>query len=126
MLRALAGILVVGFSVALEGSAPEQMNAAITGVVIDSTSMRPVYPSRVDIIGTSIFVLGDTLGRFLLAGISPGTYQLRVRGLLHFPDSLTVAVGTDTVRLTPIRLRLDVRTDSILRSLRIVAPGQPR
>jgi hypothetical protein len=126
MLRALAGILVVGFSVALEGSAPEQMNAAITGVVIDSASMRPVYPSRVDIIGTSIFVLGDTLGRFLLAGISPGTYQLRVRGLLHFPDSLTVAVGTDTVRLTPIRLRLDVRTDSILRSLRIVAPGQPR
>ena len=126
MLRALAGILVVGFSVALEGSAPEQMNAAITGVVIDSTSMRPVYPSRVDIIGTSIFVLGDTLGRFLLAGISPGTYQLRVRGLLHFPDSLTVAVGTDTVRLTAIRLRLDVRTDSILRSLRIVAPGQPR
>jgi len=126
MLRALAGILVVGFGVALEASAPERMNAAIAGVVIDSASMRPVYPSRVDMIGTSIFVLGDTLGRFLLADISPGTYQLRVRGLLHFPDSLTVAVGTDTVRLKPIRLRLDVRMDSILRSLRIVAPGQPR
>jgi hypothetical protein len=125
MLRVLAGILVVGFGAALKASAPEP-KAAIAGVVIDSASMRPVYPSRVDMIGTNIFVLGDTLGRFLLPDVSPGTHQLRVRALLHFPDSLTVTVGTDTVRLKPIRLRLDVRTDSILRSVTIVAPGEPR
>ncbi len=125
MLRVLAGILVVGFGAALKASAPEP-KAAIAGVVIDSASMRPVYPSRVDMIGTNIFVLGDTLGRFLLPDVSPGTHHLRVRALLHFPDSLTVTVGKDTVRLRPIRLRLDVRTDSILRSVTIVAPGEPR
>ena len=125
MLRVLAGILAVGFGAALKASAPEP-KAAIAGVVIDGASMRPVYPSRVDMIGTNIFVLGDTLGRFLLPDVSPGTHQLRVRALLHFPDSLTVTVGTDTVRLKPIRLRLDVRMDSILRSVTIVAPGEPR
>ena len=125
MLRVLAGILAVGFGAALRAFAPEP-KAAIAGVVIDSASMRPVYPSRVDMIGTNIFVLGDTLGRFLLPDVSPGTHQLRVRALLHFPDSLTVTVRTDTVRLKPIRLRLDVRMDSILRSVTIVAPGEPR
>src|SRR5258706_15159410 len=95
MLRVLAGILVVGFGAALKPSAPEP-KAAIAGVVIDSASMRPVYPYRVDMIGTNIFVLGATLGRFLLPDVSPGTHLLRVPAPLHFPDILTDTVWKDT------------------------------
>ena len=101
-------------------------SAVVLGVVVDSATMAPIYPSRVDVVGTPHLALGDTLGRFVLSNVPRGRQRLLARGMLHFPESLTVQIDADTVRLNPFRLRLDVRRDSILRSIKVVAPGRDR
>jgi hypothetical protein len=126
MLRLVSAILALGVSLVVAPLSSRQADAVIVGVVLDSATRKPVSPSRVDLVGTPRFALGDELGRFILGGVAPGEYRLLVRGILYFPETLTVRVEADTLRLKPILLRFDARTDSIFDSLfKQVGPGIP-
>jgi hypothetical protein len=122
MLRFWSTVIAIGIAAATVRS-PEP-STVILGLVLDSASQAPIYPSRVDVVGMPLLALGDSFGRFVLSNVPRGRQRLLARGMLHFPESLTVQLDADTVRLQPIRLRLDVRMDSFLRSLQVVAPSR--
>src|SRR5439155_47478 len=70
-------------SLMLATSWPRVAAAQSTLVVVsvrDSTG-APVLPSRIDVLGMSIFALGDSLGRVVLSKVPGGRRTLQVRGI---------------------------------------------
>ena len=99
---------------------PRSTHAQATTVlatVRDSTG-APVFPSRIDVIGTVITERGDSLGRVVLRGVPRGLHQLAVRGIGFFERIVSFEARGDTLRLPAIVLR----RNPIFDSLNIVAP----
>ena len=70
-------------SLVLATSWPRVAAAQSTLVVVsvrDSTGAA-VLPSRIDVLGMSIFALGDSLGRVVLSRVPVGRRTLQVRGI---------------------------------------------
>ena len=104
-------------SLMLATSWPRVAAAQSTLVVVsvrDSTG-APVLPSRIDVLGMSIFALGDSLGRVVLSKVPGGRRTLQVRGIGFEDRQVAVDVVGDTLRLADIVLR---RT-AMARSVRI-------
>jgi hypothetical protein len=121
MLRSGVVVLALTLGAALPGRSSAQGRGVIVGTVVDST---PITPPIVVLAGTKIVALVDSLGRFVISNVPPGNYKFIARALLHFPETLTVRVTIDTLRLKPIHLRLDAHADSLLQSLHTIAPAQ--
>ena len=99
---------------------PRSTHAQATTVlatVRDSTG-APVFPSRIEVIGTVIAERGDSLGRVVLRGVPRGLHQLAVRGIGFFQRIVSFEARGDTLRLPAIVLR----RNPIFDSLNIVAP----
>jgi len=79
-------------------------SATIVASVRDSAG-APVLPSRIDVLQTSIFALGDSLGRVVLAKVPVGRQVLQVRGVGFDELQVAVDVTGDTLRLAPLVLR---------------------
>ncbi len=90
----------------------------VTGVVLDSAGAHLVYPSRVDLLGSAVFALGDSQGRFVLSPASRGEHLLRLRGIGFLARVVTIVAKGDSLRLGPIRLRPSRQLDS----LNLIAP----
>ena len=90
----------------------------VVGIVLDSAGVRPVHPARVDLVGTTIFALGDTLGRFVLTPVPVGRHTLRVKGIGFLPRDVNIVAQADTVRVAPVNLW----PNHLLDSVRAVAP----
>jgi TonB-dependent SusC/RagA subfamily outer membrane receptor len=89
---------------------------AQTGIVIGSVTDRgtgqPIDAARAQVVGTSIAVGSDSRGAFLLRGVAPGTYVVRVSRIGFRPAQAPVTIaGNDTARvaltLTPSAVELD-------------------
>lgn len=93
-------------------------SAVVVGTVLDSAGTHPVHPSRVELANGSMFVLGDTLGRFTLRAVGRGKQTLRVRGIGFIEQRIPIVVDRDTVRLPDIRLWPNHTLDSV----RVIAP----
>jgi hypothetical protein len=99
---------------------PQPMRAqstVILATVRDSTG-APVHPCRIDVLGTSIFAFGDTLGSLVLPRVPVGRRMFRVRGVGFWEQQLVAEVSGDTLRLSAVVLR----RNPVLDSLNIVAP----
>jgi TonB-dependent starch-binding outer membrane protein SusC len=70
----------------------------ISGVVIDAGSRAPVPTAQVQIVGTTRAAATGDDGRFRIAGVRPGTYQVRVLRLGYQASSqpATVTAGGTT------------------------------
>ena len=79
-------------------------STTIVASVRDSAG-APVLPSRIDVLGSSIFALGDSLGRVLLLKVPVGRQMLQVRGVGFEERQVAVDVTGDTLRLPPVVLR---------------------
>lgn len=66
----------------------------ITGVVVDAGSRVPIPSAQVQIVGTTRGVVTGEDGRFRIAGVRPGTYQVRVLRLGYQGSSQTVNVAS--------------------------------
>lgn len=64
----------------------------ITGAVVDAGSRAPIPSAQVQIVGTTRGVVTGEDGRFRIAGVRPGTYQVRVLRLGYQGSSQTVNV----------------------------------
>jgi len=94
---------------------PRVAAAQSTVVIInvgDSTG-APVLPSRIDVLGTSIFALGDTSGRVVLPRVPVGYRTLQVRGIGFEERQVAVVVLGDTLRLPAFVLRQNPRARSL-------------
>src|SRR5690348_7212911 len=79
--------------------------AAQTGTVRGTSSGRgsgqPIDAARAQVVGTAIAAGSDTRGAFVLRGIQPGTYTVRVSRIGFRPEVASVTLsGNDTTRLT--------------------------
>ncbi|MGH9893264.1 MAG: hypothetical protein ACREA0_14995 [bacterium] len=95
-----------------------QRFAVVIGTIWDSLGTRPVHPSRVDLVGSSHFVLGDSLGRFVLPAVPRGRHVLKARGIGFIERAVQIIADNDTLPLPPILLWPNLRFDS----LNVIAP----
>ena len=91
----------------------------IRGGVVDPAGGNLGY-SVVSLVGTSRQLLTDDAGRFVFAGLEPGSYRLRARHLGFAPLDTTIVLAADSsveveLRLTHLTIRLS--------EMRVVAPG---
>ena len=94
-------------------------STTVVATVQDSTGV-PIFPCRIDVLGTPITALGDSSGRVVLLQVPSGQHELRVRGIGFHQRLVTIHVRGDTLRLPPVVLR----RNPILDSLHIVAPAK--
>jgi hypothetical protein len=83
------------------GSAPEAEIAVgvISGIVYDSTRMRPLRGATVFIEGVPQPARADASGRFRFGGLPPGEYRI---GFFHaYTDSIAIALTTRHVQTVP-------------------------
>ena len=104
----IAGALLA--SIASAALAQEAGN--LTGRVIDASSNAPVPSAQVQVVGTTRGAVTGDDGRFRIAGIRPGQYQVRVLRLGYQASVLTVDVpsgGTADANfsLTPAAVSLE-------------------
>ena len=88
-------------SLILAASWPRLAAAQSTVLVVSvrDSAGAAVLPSRIDVLGTSIFALGDSLGRVLLPRVPVGRQTLHVRGIGFEERQVAVDVVGDTLRL---------------------------
>jgi TonB-linked SusC/RagA family outer membrane protein len=116
MIRYVRTALSLAASIAIAmviAAAPAGAQAlAISGRVIDAASHAPIARAQVQIVGTTRGVTTAEDGRFRIAGLQPGTYQVRVLriGYSAVTQSMTAgaadATGTDFA-LTAVAVKLD-------------------
>jgi len=97
-------------------SGPAQATTVLA--TVRDSSGAAVFPSRIEVIGTGITELGDSMGRVVLRGVPPGPHQLLVRGIGFFQRIVTIEARGGTLRLQPVVLR----RNPLLDSLHLVAP----
>jgi len=70
----------------------------IKGKAIDSETGSPISDSRIDLIfkdgKTILRSATDLQGRFSFKDVPPGTYDLELHSLYHFPATVSVSVTT--------------------------------
>jgi hypothetical protein len=82
----------VGATLALAPHPAAAQNGAVRGTVVDSAG-APVRDADVSIVSVHRLTRSDSLGRFELARMNAGTYQLTVRRLGFVPQDVTVVVS---------------------------------
>ena len=108
----IEGLFLAG-SVVLGALLPQVAGSQTTVVQVsvrDSTG-APVLPNRIDLVGTTTFALGDSLGRVVLWGVPFGRQTLRVRGIGFSEKLVEIDAHSDTLQLQPIVLRRNALGD---------------
>ena len=99
--------------------------AGISGVVLDSVNSRYLSGAEVIIQGANISRITDSLGKFKVDSLPPGTYQV---GVFHpLLDTLGISLATQPFHLGPdsssyIVLAIPSRTTIIRRACPVVGP----
>jgi len=87
--------------------------STVVVVSVRDSAGAPVLPSRIDVLGTSIFALGDSLGRVLLPRVPVGHQTFHVRGIGFEERQVAVDVVGDTLRLPAFVLRRNPTARSV-------------
>lgn len=90
----------------------QQTGGTITGTVVDAASRTPIPSVRVQIVGSSRATLGDATGKFRIAALTPGQYQVRALriGFAASTQTVTVTAGNNAnveFTLTPVAISLE-------------------
>ncbi len=90
--------LLATFSLALLLATPvaaHAQQATISGRVTDAKSARPIESAQVNIVGSNLGGVTNPDGRYVLRGVRPGTYQLRVLRVGYAETKQPVTVAGD-------------------------------
>jgi TonB-linked SusC/RagA family outer membrane protein len=92
--------------------ASAQQQAAITGSVLDAVSRAPIVATQVQIVGTTRGTTTGDDGRFRIAGLPAGQYQVRVLRIGYQASTRLVTLGADATAneeflLTPVAVSLE-------------------
>lgn len=89
--RALIALVLSTQSLGAQGSG--SANASIVGDVTSSRDSTPVIGAQVRLPADDRAAVSDSLGRFRVAGLAPGTHALVVRRIGFAPASAVITVG---------------------------------
>jgi TonB-linked SusC/RagA family outer membrane protein len=87
-----------------------QGDGTITGVVIDQATQQPVSGAQVVVVGTQRGGMTDAQGRFSIAGVPPGTYDVRARRVGYAPIVQRVTVAAGATESTSFALAVSATT----------------
>ena len=98
-------LLLVGM---LPAAIPVQaQQGQVTGVVTDAESAEPIEAAQVYIEGTSIGILTDSIGRFVLNNVPTGAQVLVIQHIGHTTERLDITVSAGQ----PVTLEIALSTD---------------
>ncbi|MGH7603228.1 MAG: SusC/RagA family TonB-linked outer membrane protein [Gemmatimonadaceae bacterium] len=102
----VAGVMLLGASTSLA------QEGVIAGHVVDATTNTPVVSAQVQVVGTTRGATTADDGRFRIATMRPGVYQVRVLRIGYQAVTQTVTLnGTETISLeyalAPVAVTLD-------------------
>src|SRR6267378_719979 len=111
----LLGVLAVGLALGAGVTQAQQQSGTISGTVTDRISNAPLSSVRVSALGTNRSVLTNQQGRYTLAGVPAGTYQVQAAIIGYGAATNTAAVvagQSETVDfgLRPAAVSLDAVT----------------
>ncbi|MGH7620316.1 MAG: TonB-dependent receptor plug domain-containing protein, partial [Gemmatimonadaceae bacterium] len=102
MTKALA--LVTSAMLALGSSAHAQIRAELRGHVTEARTARPIADARIEIVGRTEATRTDADGAFVLRGLEPRTYTVRVRALGFAAHDADVDVTNGRAALLEVEL----------------------
>jgi TonB-linked SusC/RagA family outer membrane protein len=89
--RTVFGIAIAALTLAITPVWAQQ--GRITGKVIDEDNKAGLQSARIQLVGTVLFGTTQQDGRYTIAGVTPGTYELRVFMVGYGTQRQTVTVG---------------------------------
>ena len=101
-MRRVASLVTAATLMVLASAVPlraQRATGRIAGIVTTTGTNQPLASAQVSIVGTATGALTGANGRFVLAGVAPGTYQVRVVLLGYAPqtaDSVRVVSDSST------------------------------
>lgn len=104
--------IVCGMSAWITATARAQDGGTVTGRVIDVSTSAPVLSAQVQIVGTGRGGITADDGRFRIANVRPGTYQVRVLRIGYQASTQNITLGSNQTinleySLTPAAVSLD-------------------
>lgn len=102
----LAFVGLLGMSVSAskkspKTSAPSSLSS-FSGVVIDQRTKEKLAGVTIQMSETDLKIYSDTKGEFILAGVEPGTYKVKINCISYKDKEVTVKVSktqTDKLRI---------------------------
>ena len=105
--RLLAALAATPLAVGAIGLTPTTLQAQesgrVSGIVTDDAG-QPVPQVQVVLVGTRFGALTDQQGRFLIVGVTPGSYQLRAQRIGYRPLTQDLAVTSGQAVTANLRL----------------------
>ncbi len=94
LVRRFARIAAIAVALLTVSAIParSQGSGTITGVVMDASARVPIPQAQIQIVGTTRGTVAGDDGRFRVAGLRPGTYQVRALRLGYQGATQTVTV----------------------------------
>lgn len=87
-----------------EGRRAGGATGSIAGTVTDSATGAPVADATVTLVGTALGAKTGADGRYVLTGVPPGTYRVRIRMLGYSAATATVTVLEGTQAVADVQL----------------------
>ncbi len=97
---ALSFVLAFGFA---ERAAAQ--TGTITGAVQDAVSQAPIAGAQVSVVGTSLGVLANNVGRFLIINVPAGEHTVRVDMIGYGSTEMQVTVPAGGAATADFNLR---------------------
>lgn len=90
-----AQVLALALLMATTGSLSAQATGTVRGTVTDSVNGRPIDGAQIQIVGSTRGAMTDASGQYTIAGVSPGTMNVRAQrlGFSSTTRSVTVRAG---------------------------------
>ena len=114
--RLARATFALGFTL-LAGGAPIAVaqTGTVFGTVTDRGTSQPIDAARAQLVGTSLAAASDTRGAFVVRGVRPGTYTVRVSRIGFRPEVASVTLaGNDTARVTFSLTQSAVELDQVV------------
>jgi protocatechuate 3,4-dioxygenase beta subunit len=93
----------------------------LSGTVIDSARGSPIANARVDLVGAALSAVTDARGRFSIANVLPGTYQVETRT----PDLEAIgAANQSTIDFTDSTESYEIRVPNAAQLTAALCPGR--
>src|SRR4029079_4575145 len=90
--RVIVSLLIACVMFARAEAIGAQVPGEVRGRVTDARTRSGIAGARIEVIGQSILALADVSGAFVLRGLEPGTFDVRVRAVGHVPRDTAVTV----------------------------------